>query len=203
MKLSSSSPKFSTIFFYLLLWLGLWARMEPANAVSRTVYFTQSGRNLTTDGLGESVSGLCRITISNPSTQSQTFLLAVTANATQTAAGAATLTSGTCSSGGSGTFSCGTTTLAANGSSTFVFTYPAYPTRLGGTTTAQQIVSCSGSITANDSTNPGFLIATGALLSFTESGGIRTQNATGGTTSFTGQAIFTQLPIAINRGKPF
>lgn len=177
---------------------------ESAQAISRTVYFTQSGRNVTTLGLGETARGSCRITISNPSSQSQTYSLTVTANATNSAAGAATLTANdaACASLGGGRFTCETHTLTNGQSHSYTFSFPVYPVR-ATIAAGQQVTTCSGSITANDVGNPGFLLGSGSLLTFTESGAIQTQNATGGMDQFGGQALYTQLPLVINRGKPF
>lgn len=180
---------------------------HAAFGVSRTIYFSQSARNLTTEGLGNTARGNCRITITNPSAQSQTYLLTVSvvASGTAAASGNATLTSATGggSCGGSpGAYSCGTHTLAAGGNHTYIFSYPIYPTR-PTIITGIQYEACSGSIVANDTTNPGFLLASGALLTFSEGGNMQTVNSTGGTFTFAGQAIYSQLPITINRGKPF
>ena len=59
---------------------------------------------------------------------------------------------------------------------------------------------------ASDVTTPGFIIANGVLVTFVESAKMTTDGVTAGTTAsvaFGGLAVYTQVPISINRAKPF
>ena len=176
-----------------------------AEATTRKVYFNQSGRNVSDKGMGSSAQSSCRITLSNPSSQSQDYVLNITASISGTAAAAPTATTTTSeicasasSSGSSTNFSC-SGTLAAAGTVTKTIMYPAFPANTAGV----QTLICAGYVQATDSgSTPGFLAASGNLITFTESGSVDTTASTGSTT-FNGYAIYTQLPIQINRGKPF
>jgi len=212
------------ICFPLLLLLA-----TKVEAATRTAHFTQSGRNVTEIGLGEPATASCRITLMNPSSVNQDFSMVIRlqvsghhANAAPTINGSAskysnntavsactgvsTTATGTSSSGSasySGT--CGGS-LTPNLSVTYAFNYPTYAKKTDGTTAGVQTISCSGTITASDpaSSNPGFLLGTGNLTIFSESGELETDSTTGGgTIDFGGQAVFSQIPIVINRSKPF
>lgn len=111
------------------------------------------------------------------------------------------------------TITCSTATscngrLNANDSVQITFNFTAYPARniadLANTTNAYQKLRCSGSIIATDVAQPGFLIASGILVTFVESARMSTDGATSGAEgTFGGIAVYTQVPISINRAKPF
>lgn len=191
-----------------------------AEAATRTAYFNQSGQNKTVNGLADpGAQSTCRITINNPSSVPQDYRLAINVSSLDSWAGGdagtpvtgsyretnvdASVTAPTLSSGkwaGS---------LPAGGTVTVVYQFSAYPSRKNATyptTTGYQKLRCSGSIEATDSAQPGFLVATGILVTFVESTKMSTDGVTGGSTQnveFGGMAVYTQVPIAINRGKPF
>ncbi len=185
---------------------------QTAKAVTRVVYFNGSGTNRTVEGLSAAATSTCKITLSNPSSVSQTYIINASptsinnwsgGSATVTiAASAPTLVSGS----GACAATC-TGTLTAGQSVTVSYSYTAFPARPAGITafSGKQQLRCTGSITASDvtPTNPGFLIASGTLITFVETARMNTDSTTGGTTLFGGIAIYTQVPIAINRSKPF
>jgi hypothetical protein len=178
-----------------------------ADAASRTVYFNAVGTNRTQDGLADDVNSTCKITISNPSSQTETWSIETTATSIDpwTSATPQGVKSSASSSG------CFTgCSLAANGSVTLTYTYKNFPKRdtvhtaAGAPWAYAQQLRCSGKITVSDAgTQPGFLIANGVLVTFVESSRMHTDAATGGTATFAGIAVWTQIPIAINRSKPF
>ncbi len=184
----------------LLLFLACLIPAEFAHAVTRNVTFTQVGRNVTRNGLEATAKSSCRITVSNQSGQSQTIAFAHNVKSLSTTIPAlnnvnATYTATTPASPAT------VHTLAPTVSITYTFDYATYPTATAG---SQELV-CSGTLTANDSgASPGFLIASGVLVTFIESGDgeIQSQGGTG-TVSFNGMAVYTQVPITINRGQPF
>lgn len=81
---------------------------------------------------------------------------------------------------------------------TYTFTYPSVP---ASTPNAAQEVVCSGTVVATDGAQPGFLLASGVLITFVESGEMETEGTT--TAIYGGMAVYTQVPVAINRGQPF
>lgn len=174
-------------------------------AATRTAYFNQSGLNKTINGLAQAGMSTCRITINNPSNKSQTYT--VTANITSldswNGGDAGTPVSGSLASGSS------TGTLNQNETATLVFNFSTYPHRNHGTYPTQagyQKLRCSGSIVATDVDQPGFLVASGVLVTFVESTKMSTDGVTSGSTAtaqFGGMAVYTQVPVTINRGKPF
>jgi len=195
----------------------------PANAATRTVYFNQSGMNKTVNGLAApGADSTCKITISNPSTVSQTFTLNANVSSLDKWAGGESGTSTTgflCSPGGctsatsGGSISCtglsctGSLAAGANVQATFQFShYPARTNNVAGTQNIYQKLRCSGSIVATDVSSPGFLIASGVLVTFVESAKMSTDGVTSGSktpATFGGIAVYTQVPISINRSKPF
>lgn len=176
---------------FCLSWILLFAA-HSANAATRTVYFSQVGRNSAAQGLGEEAKSTCRITVANPSTVAQTIKYEFKVSATGIGAGDADPDPSAPASGQS---------IAAGDSKTWIFTYKPFPPDVNGT---QELI-CSGSITAEDppSSNPGFVIASGVLTTFVESGDIQTEHQATGATIFGGFAVYTQVPIIINRGSPF
>jgi hypothetical protein len=201
----AKQTKLAKLPLFLALGAGILAP-SLASAVTRTIYFTQSARNVTVEGIGEAATSTCRIILSNPSNQNQSYTLVIRASATGTGAGGATLSEGAGCSTSGGVITC-TGSLAGdtNASASFTISYPPYPTRGSGTFAGSQTVICSGHIVATDpgGGNPGFLMAGGSILTFTESGALQTTNSTGGVTFFAGQAVYSQLPISINGGRPF
>lgn len=185
-----------------------------AQAASRTAYFNQTGQNKTVNGLASpGGQSSCRITVSNPSGQDQRFTLTVSVNSidswgsgTSACASATAQTSGTVTGGTASCAGGSSTTLATNASITFTFNYSAYPHR-STLTAGTQKLRCSGSIAADDVSQPGFLVASGVLVTFVESTKMSTDGVTSGgsptATEFGGMAVYTQVPITINRGKPF
>lgn len=194
-------------FVYGLSAASALALMIPSEsfAATRTAYFNQSGLNKTINGLSEDGMSTCRITINNPSNKSQTY--AVTANISSldswNGGDSGTPVSGSLGSGSA------SGTLAANATVTLVYNFSSYPNRNHTTYPTQsgyQKLRCSGSIVATDVDQPGFLVASGVLVTFVESTKMTTDGVTAGSTAtaqFGGMAVYTQVPVTINRGKPF
>lgn len=192
---------------------------HTAEAATRTAYFNQSGQNRTVNGISADATSSCRITISNPSGQDQTYVLRMSASsldswslAGPTAAQGANF--GSAVPTGSASFTGGSCpncsgTLPAGTSVTITYNFSPYPQRHHPTTpvtTGTQKLRCSGSIEATDSNQPGFLVANGTLVTFVESTKMSTDGVTGGSTAqaqFGGMAVYTQVPISVNKGKPF
>lgn len=195
--------------------------VPEARAVDRTVFFVATGTNRTTYGLSTTAGSTCRIILSNPSGQTQTFTikpnvqsLDPTSASWQAIPATNPLTAGVnpnCSgtSGGATVSSCTSSSIVgsipASGSVTIIFAFNGYQPRSAGATwqTASQTLRCSGSILAQDSSQPGYLLASGVLVTFTESAAMHTDATTGGTKTFGGMAVYSQVPIVINRSKPF
>lgn len=164
-------------------------------AATRTVYFSQPGRNVTYDkGLGQQAISECRIYVSNPSTTTQTFRIVAKAEAAASGdfPGVATPPA------------VGPHTLTGGARLSFTMVFPTFLAGAANRDKKQQLL-CSGSIEVSDASDgsPGYLIAGGTLTTFTTSGTLQTTGATTGATLGGGTAIFTQIPITINRGKPF
>ena len=182
-------PSRAAIVFLATFWLP-----TEALAATRTVYFSQTGRNIATTagGVGTTVRSVCRITVSNPSSSRQ--LISVQLN------GAATV-----AFTGNASPSHNTTDEELNTTTTTSRVYSIdYPNFTAGTAATQQLI-CKGQITVKDPTGegPGYVVATGTLTTFTASGTIQTAGTPGGAPVLGGPAVFTQIPVAINRGKPF
>lgn len=180
---------------FLLLFIVLSLPLS-AEAATRKVNFFQIGINRTINGLGSAVSNLtCIITITNVSAVSQQIRYTFSVSAAGTGSGVATLASPP-----SNPF-----TLTAGTSQSLTYSYPSYPAR-PGTTAGTQTLTCAGEIEAVDSTptTPGFVIANGSMMTFIEGGQISSSLAMSGGGNLTGnQAIYTQIPISINKGRPF
>jgi hypothetical protein len=190
-----------------------------ANAATRTAYFNQQGMNRTINGIAQpGATSTCRITISNPSQQAQTYTLRMSVSSLDSWAGGDSGTSrngsytAPATSTGSATMSnaCAsnacTGSLPSNSSITITYSFQRYLSRYENLLTGYQKLRCSGSIEAVDTTQPGFLVASGVLVTFVESTKMQTEGVTGGSTataSFGGMAVYTQVPITINKGKPF
>lgn len=205
------------ILFRALAFWGALAFLTPAaSAATRTVYFSQTGMNKTTHGLSAPATSTCKITISNPSTAVQTFTLTTRVTSlngwtgavgTQTLgayAGAATDFKTSAATLSCAAFVC-TGRLTANDSIQVTYNFTAYP---ASTTPAAQNstqkLRCSGTIVAVDEAQPGFLIASAVLVTFLESARMTSESTTGGVAgNFGGLAVFSQVPISVNRAKPF
>lgn len=190
-----------------------------AQAATRTAYFNQSGQNRTVNGISADATSSCRITISNPSGQDQTYILRMSASSLDSwaAAGPTTAQNATFSSAtpsGTASYTAASCpncsgTLPAGTSITITYNFSTYPQRHHATTpvtTGTQKLRCSGSIEATDTTQPGFLVANGTLVTFVESTKMSTDGVTAGNTEqaqFGGMAVYTQVPISVNKGKPF
>jgi hypothetical protein len=90
-------------------------------------------------------------------------------------------------------------TLAATKTVIITFTFDKFPQVTVGT----QSLRCAGSIVAADTAQPGFITASGVLTTFVESSEIKTDNTTNGANTLGGIAVYSQIPIVINRAKPF
>lgn len=209
--------RFQTLFLFSTF-VALASHL-PVEAATRTAYFNQSAQNRTVNGISADAVSSCRITISNPSGQNQTYVLRMSASSLDswsasgpTAAQAAGFNSATPT--GSASYSTGSCpncsgTLPAGTSITITYNFTTYPRRLHATTpvtSGTQKLRCSGSIEATDSSQPGFLVADGSLVTFVESTRMSTDGVTGGSTQqalFGGMAVYTQVPISVNKGKPF
>ena len=154
---------------------------------TRTVYFQASGQNVITDtNVKNAVTPSCTIIITNPSSNSQSYTFTYTISSD---AGSATGVNNPTPS---------PYTLTAGSSDVWVFNYPAIA---AGTAVTQSLV-CNGQINASDSTSgsPGYLLASGNLITAYEStGSIRLS----GNGAVKGTAVMTQMPILINAGRPF
>ncbi|HEY8279992.1 MAG TPA: hypothetical protein VIH99_10225 [Bdellovibrionota bacterium] len=197
-----------------LLALFLVITLKASGAPARTVYFNATGVNRTTKGLGTATASTCKITLSNPSSTSQDYVMAITATSKDAFTGGAAVVSNATGASGAGCSVAGAVvncsgTLTAGGSATGIITYTAFTAGAVGSAAGyqngNQQLRCSGSIKATDSTaTPGFMIASGVLVTFVESTEMQTQNtSSGAAVNFGGTAVFTQVPIAINRSKPF
>jgi len=201
-----------------LLSLGLLFVFSPqARAINRTVYFTTTGVNRTAaGGVASSQPSTCQINVSNPSAVTQSIVVKpviqnidVGSNSLSTvtapvplykiainASSSGTPTTNNC---GGGNSNC-TATLPGGGSSvTFIFPYDPFPADTQGS----QTLRCSGSIQASDVTTPGFVTASGTLVTFVESSEMHTDSSTATSVVFGGTAIYSAIPIVINRAKPF
>ncbi|MGZ3700300.1 MAG: hypothetical protein ACXWSD_00875 [Bdellovibrionota bacterium] len=191
----------------------------PAHAATRIIYFNATGTNRTTVGLSVDANSTCAITISNPSGYAE--VIAVTAkvdsldgwvdsnystpSADLSGTNTPTITAattGSCAAASSCNLNSG------GGSATFTWKFSTFPHKPTTSTTAayKQMLRCSGSIKVQDVTTPGFLVGTGVLTTFVESAIMKTEGATGGSgpiATFGGIPVYTQVPIAINRSKPF
>jgi hypothetical protein len=197
---------------------GLGFLIPCAEAATRTAYFNQTGQNKTVNGLADpGAQSTCRVTINNPSNVNQTYVLAMNVSSLDSWAGG---DSGTSVPGSYREYNKDASVDAPTSSSgkwsgnldggeaiTIIYTFSSYPSRRNATnptTTGYQKLRCSGSIEATDTTQPGFLVATGVLVTFVESTKMGTDGVTGGSTQnaeFGGMAVYTQVTIAINRGK--
>jgi len=188
---------------YLTL-VALLLASAPAMAAQRTVYFNATGTNRTSDGLSARATSTCKITISNPSNQTEVYTIDATPTSIDEWNGA-----GAVAAAGTGTGGClSGCALAPGGSVTITYSYNFFPTRSdtpNGISKRQEL-RCSGKITVTDQSQPGFLLASGVLVTFVESARMHTDATTTGTLStniFGGIAVYTQIPIPINRSKPF
>lgn len=183
--------------FLFIFCLAMAFLAPPSLAAQRKIYFTQAGQNATVNGLSSTAQSTCTISIRNSSSVSETFILSVTANASGTGAGAATNPAGNTTV----PYSTGTVTIASGLTQIYTFTYVTFP----ASTVGSQVLVCSGSITADDSAagSPGYLVASGKLVTFVESGTISSSGTTAGSSVLKNFAVYTQLPITINGGRPF
>lgn len=189
---------------------------REAGAASRTVYFNASGVNRTTKGLAttSTVNSTCRLVISNPSGKAQSF--AITSNVSSIDPPSASTTNASLASSpstsGAATVSACTVSACsgslpgtAGGSSVSItYTYTAYPS-ITSVTAGKQVLRCSGSIKITDTApaSPGYVLASGTLVTFSESSQMHTANTTSSSSAFGGMPVYSQIPIAINRSKPF
>lgn len=194
----------------LLLWalpLTLFLSGE-AFATNRTVYFVATGVNRTQTGLSSTAQSYCRITVSNPSTVQESVTLSTSAGSIDGWTGSAAFNPATVSStAGSGVGTCTVSscaiTLSAGSSATINYAFTVFPAKPTGSNQVQAL-RCSGSVLVSDTGgSPGFVIANGILVTFTESSQMHTDSTTGGTATFGGTAVYSQIPIVINRAKPF
>ncbi len=185
----------------------------PAKAATRTAYFTATGTNRTTIGLSAQATSTCKISVSNPSTQSQTVSINIAANSLDSWNGSASSTLDANQTDykldgvACGSSTC-TTTLAQGATTTMTVSYAAFHAKSDATSGAnsQQQLRCSGNISVSDASagQVGYIIASGVLTTFVESSIVQTDASTSGAqNTFGGVAVYTQVPITINRGKPF
>lgn len=187
--------KASTNTAVLFIAAALCFYSEVSLAATRTIYFSQTGRNVATSagGVGSPVQSFCRITISNPSTQSQQ--ISIRLEGVSTGSFPSNPVSNPPQIGNN---------VSLAGNATLIYSF-AYPTFTAGTPGTQQLL-CKGQITAADPTSsgPGYVVATGTLTTFNASATIQTTGVPGAPPPVLGgPAVFTQIPVAINRGKPF
>ena len=186
--------QFLASFVIIAFFLAPAQRASAATVgTTRTIFFSATGTNRTQDGLAKTTSSTCKITISNPSSVSQNYTLTVDAsskniwNSTTTSASGSSPVTGT---------------LTASNSITYTWTYTSYPTKATAANSRQEL-RCSGNIAVSDVSTPGFVIASGVLATFVESARMQTDSTTGGTMTFGGIPVFTQVPVTINGGKTF
>lgn len=191
----------------LLTLFGLIHSNAGVAVTARAVRFSQTGRNFVASSLADNkpLRSICRITVINRSTRAQTVSVTINAFQSSTYSGAPapvpnpdTLTQ-----------PCGPWTLAATPSDPqtcttwFPTEFPA-PTGPGISISGSQELTCHGTVTASDTDqNPGSVVASGAIETFTQSGDLirRSGGAVGDT--FRGPPIFNEVPIVINRGESF
>ena len=174
-------------------------------AATRTVNFAATGRNTTISGLTVAANGYCRFTISNNSTNSQKYYFSVNifsrdseGTKLQTAATAAG-TNPMAASPAAGPYTY--RTLTNGQSDTYIYNFTSVA---ANTANAAQETFCSGTIVVQDVTNPGFLSADGAIVTFVESGEFASTGTTGGASqTYKGDGVFTQNKFYINQGNPF
>lgn len=197
MKKISSSSRF--------LFLFLCGSLAPLNGFSatRTVYFDQTAVNTSVHGFSSATTSRCTVVINNPSGQSQDITMSIYASAESSVAAMAGNAVAVPTTGFSGTspIVLSSQNIPSTQSKKYDFDYPTFPALTAG----QQQLFCRGSITVTDTNpaNPGFVVASGLILSFTESSIVQTVGASVGATAFGGSVVFTQVPLSINRGKPF
>lgn len=178
--------------------------LSNALAANRKVYFSQNGKNFTTTATGTltALNSTCILTITNPSTASQTFTITPSISTAGTVGTTSTPKTISCSgvSPGSTAAACYTNTILATTDSKQVitWTFADYP----ATTITDQTVSCAGVIDVWDTsaTSPGFVFANATLLTFIESGAAK---STVGGGKINGGTVFSQTPIFIGEGRPF
>jgi hypothetical protein len=208
MKNMASFRNFLQLGILLSLFQSDWAA-----ATDRTIYFVSTGQNRTVTGLTAAAQSFCRVTITNPSSVQETVTVKATVQSVDGWTGSSSYVSGnlgTTPITGSGSISsCAgpascAVVLNGNASVTINYSFTAYPPKPTATQT-NQFLRCSGSIVAQDTGgSPGFVIASGVLVTFTESSQMHTDSTTGQTSAtFGGIAVYSQIPITINRGKPF
>jgi hypothetical protein len=170
-----------------------------AEAATRKVFFSASALSQTVYGLSSRADKCsCTLTITNASTRDQTYNITDTtitaANTTGAPIVGATTTSGSL-----------TGTLTSGQTATVTWTYGYYKDKpTDGFTAGSATYVCRGTITATDNTaNPGFLVANGALITFMESGTIKSTGSTSFSANTYNFTVYTQQPILINAGKPF
>lgn len=180
-----------------------------AFAATRTVYLDGFATATSTNGFTAAATARCIILLNNPSSVQQTVEMSIYAYSTGAGALAGNATPptgyGWVAAGGAAGSSASTltATLNATGSSgssaRYEFTYPTYP----ASTTTPQVLICRGTFKANDVSQPGYVLATANLITFSEASAMQTMGVTGASTSFKGNAVYSQIPISVNRGKPF
>lgn len=188
-----------TEFLLPVLALSAFLFSAPAHAATRTVYFDQTAVNTSVNGFSSTATAKCTILLNNPSAYGQTITMKVYATATGTGAGNATATGFT----GSNPLELSSTSLASGTQLKYDIVYPVFP---ANTASVQQRLFCRGEITATDTADatPGFVVANGVLLTFSEASAMQTIATSGGAREvFKGNLVYTQIPLTINRGKPF
>lgn len=167
--------------------------VPSADAATRKVYFSVVGRNSVTStaGLKDPQTSQCIISVTNSSATVQDVVVSFDGSKT-TGVGAAGPVTGNTNN---------MANMAANASDSVEYPFTEFPIN----TTGEQTITCSGYITATDdvAASPGFVTANGTLISFIESAQGSSTTASGGSSSYTSTAVFTQTPIPINGGKPF
>jgi hypothetical protein len=200
------------IFLAWGLFLGLLLPNISLGA-TRTVYVDGFTNASSTNGYTANANAKCIILLNNPSPSQQSVTLTMYVYATNVGSGNATAVTSNPSAtiwtnpiGGAGVNPFTATnvlldTVSPNNKVKYEFTYPAFPSSITG----QQVLICRGTIVATDSSAaaPGFVVASGTFLTFSEASAMQTSGVTSASTSFQGNAVFSQMPITINRGRPF
>jgi hypothetical protein len=177
--------------FYLAAVLGGFFFSLNSQAATRDVYFSAVGRNYVKTGVTSATSSRCAITIFNNSNVEQQYKLNMDASFSKINANA-NVQAPTRPAYASWSV------IAAGSSVTQTTIFDPIPQNTANQT---QDVNCAGTLTVIDTTTPGFVTASGALLTFYESGAQATLTST--TQNYGQQAVFTQVNVPINNGKPF
>jgi hypothetical protein len=176
---------------HLLIFIFAFSLATSADAapIARKTKFNQTAQNMAEEnGLatGEPLTSYCNFTVINRSAVSQNYTIIGSIISYGPTNPTLKVESAINFSG----------TIAAGGDPVYhQQAYPAFPADVAG----KQNLICTGEVTATDvSDTPGSILVSGTIDSFTQAGQAETES----TPTMRGIAVFTQVPILINRGDP-